>query len=39
MGSSDSQGVCTDAMEIQGIAAAASTLIYQLQYGKEETVN
>jgi hypothetical protein len=28
MGSSDSQGVCTDAIESPGIAAAASTLIY-----------
>jgi hypothetical protein len=39
MGSSDSQGVRTDAIESPGIAAAASTLIYQLQYGKDETVN
>ncbi len=39
MGFSDSQGVHTDAIESPGIAAAASTLIYQLQYGKDETVN
>ena len=39
MGSSDSQGVRTDAIEIPGIAATASTLIYQLHYGKDETVN
>jgi hypothetical protein len=39
MGSSDSQGVCTNAIESPGIAAAASTLIYQLQYGKDDTAN
>jgi hypothetical protein len=39
MGSSDSQGVCTDAIKSPGITTAASTLIYQLQYGKDETVN
>jgi hypothetical protein len=39
MGSSDSQGVRTNASESPGIAAAASTLIYRLQYGKDETVN
>jgi hypothetical protein len=39
MGSSDSQGVRTNAIKSPGIAAAALTLIYQLQYGKDETVN
>ncbi len=39
MGSSDSQGVRTDAIESPGIAAAASTLIYRLQYGKDNTAN
>jgi hypothetical protein len=39
MGASDSQGVRTDAIKSPGIAAAASTLIYQLQYGKDKTVN
>jgi hypothetical protein len=39
MGSSDSQGVHTDAIESPGIAAAASTLIYRLQYGKDNTAN
>jgi hypothetical protein len=39
MGSSDSQGVCTDAIKSPGITAVASTLIYRLQYGKDETVN
>ncbi len=38
-GSSDSQGVCTNAIESPGIAAAASTLIHQLQYGKNNTAN
>ncbi len=39
MGSSDSQGVRTNAIKSPGIAAAASTLIYQLQYGKDNTAN
>ncbi len=39
MCSSDSQGVRTNAIESPGIAAAASTLIYRLQYGKDNTVN
>ncbi len=39
MGASDSQGVRTNAIESPGIAAAASTLIYRLQYGKDTTVN
>jgi hypothetical protein len=39
MGSSDSQGVRTNAIESPGIAAAASTLIYRLQYGKDDTAN
>ncbi len=39
MGASDSQGVRIDAIESPGIAAAASSLIYWLQYGKDKTVN
>jgi hypothetical protein len=39
MGSSDNQGVCTNAIKSPGFTAAASTLIYRLQYGKDETVN
>ncbi len=39
MGSSDSQGVSTNAIKSPQIAAAASTLIYRLQYGKDKTVN
>jgi hypothetical protein len=39
MGSSDSHGVRTNAIKSPGIAAAALTLIYRLQYGKGETVN
>jgi hypothetical protein len=39
MGSSDSQGVRTNAIKSPGIATAASTLIYRLQYGKDNTAN
>ena len=39
MGSSDSRGVRTNAIESPEIAAAASTLIYPLQYGKGDTAN
>ncbi len=39
IGATDSQGVRIDAIKSPGIAAAASTLIYQLQYGKGKTVN
>jgi hypothetical protein len=31
--------MCVYAIKSLGIAAAASTLIYLLQYGKDETVN
>ncbi len=37
MGASDSQGVRIDAIKSPGMATAASTLIYHLQYGKDET--
>jgi hypothetical protein len=36
---SDSQGVHIHAIESPGIATAASTLIYRLQYGKDKTEN
>jgi hypothetical protein len=39
MGTSDSQGVRIDAIESPGMATAASTLIYRLQYGKDKIVN
>jgi hypothetical protein len=39
MGSSDSQGVRTNAIKSPGITTAASTLIYRLQYGKDDTAN